>query len=116
MLRSTKLRPVVGLVGLCALAAWPLVMSSPYDLRLFTLAGVFAILAIGYQFIFGYAGELSLSQGAFFRLAAYVTGILAAKAGLDFPQTFVASILVSVLLAALISIPVLRLASHYFAL
>jgi branched-chain amino acid transport system permease protein len=116
MLRSAKLRPVVGFIGLCALAAWPLVMSSPYDLRLFTLAGVFAILAIGYQFIFGYAGELSLSQGAFFGLAAYVTGILAAKAGLDFPQTFVASILVSVLMAALISIPVLRLASHYFAL
>jgi ABC-type branched-subunit amino acid transport system ATPase component/ABC-type branched-subunit amino acid transport system permease subunit len=113
---GAKLRRPLGVIGLCALAAWPIVMSSPYDLRLFTLAGIFAILAIGYQFIFGYVGELSLSQGAFFGLSAYVTGILAAKAGLDFPATFAASIAVSVLLAALISLPVLRLASHYFAL
>ncbi len=91
-------------------------MSSPYDLRLLTLAGVFAILVIGYQFIFGYVGELSLSQGAFFGFSAYITGILAAKAGLGFIETFVLSIGGCVLLAALISIPVLRLASHYFAL
>ncbi|MDI4237132.1 branched-chain amino acid ABC transporter ATP-binding protein/permease [Bradyrhizobium sp. Arg237L] len=111
-----KLRPALGLAGLGVLAAWPLVMASPYDLRLFTLAGVFAILAIGYQFIFGYVGELSLSQGAFFGFSAYVTGILAAKAGLDFAATFLASVVACVLLAVLISIPVLRLASHYFAL
>jgi branched-chain amino acid transport system permease protein len=116
MLKSERIRPTIAAVALCALAAWPLVMSSPYDLRLFTLAGVFAILVIGYQFIFGYVGELSLSQGAFFGFSAYVTGILAVKAGLGFPETFLFSIGGCVLLAALISIPVLRLASHYFAL
>jgi branched-chain amino acid transport system permease protein len=116
MFSSTTFRPAFAVVALAALVAWPLVMSSPYELRLFTLAGVFAIMVIGYQFIFGYVGELSLAQGAFFGFAAYVTGILAAKAGLDFPETFVLSIAGSVLIAALISIPVLRLASHYFAL
>lgn len=116
MMKSINLRPVVGGAGLCALIAWPFVMSSPYDLRLFTLAGVFAILVIGYQFIFGYVGELSLSQGAFFGFAAYVTGILATKLGWSFQATFVLSIIGSVMLAALIAIPVLRLESHYFAL
>jgi branched-chain amino acid transport system permease protein len=116
LFKSERIRPAIAIVALCALAAWPFVMSSPYDLRLFTLAGVFAILVIGYQFIFGYVGELSLSQGAFFGFSAYVTGILAVKAGLGFPETFILSIGGSVLLAALISIPVLRLASHYFAL
>jgi branched-chain amino acid transport system permease protein len=111
-----KLRPTLGIVALCALVAWPFVMSSPYDLRLLTLAGVFAILAIGYQFIFGYVGALSLAQGAFFGFSAYITGILATKAGFEFPATFVASVIGSILLAALVSIPVLRLASHYFAL
>ena len=113
---AAKLRPLLGVGGLCALVAWPFMMSSPYDLRVFTLAGVFAILAIGYQFIFGYVGELSLSQGAFFGFSAYITGILAAKAGLDFPETFLLSVASSVLLATLLSIPVLRLNSHYFAL
>ncbi|MDA9529030.1 branched-chain amino acid ABC transporter ATP-binding protein/permease [Bradyrhizobium sp. CCBAU 25338] len=112
----SRLRPFLAVLGLVALVAWPLVMSSPYDLRLFTLAGVFAILAIGYQFIFGYVGELSLAQGAFFGFSAYVTGILAAKAGQGFLATFPASILASLLLASLVAVPVLRLASHYFAL
>src|ERR1700761_3980385 len=111
MFRSAKIRPIVGVAGLCALVAWPLVMSSPYDLRLFTLAGVFAILAIGYQFIFGCVGELSLAQGAFFGFAAYVTGILSVRAGLGFPATFAASIVCCLLLASLVAIPVLRLAS-----
>lgn len=116
ILKSERIRPALAVAALCALAAWPFVMSSPYDLRLLTLAGVFAILVIGYQFIFGYVGELSLSQGAFFGFSAYITGILAAKAGLGFIETFILSIGGCVLLAALISIPVLRLASHYFAL
>lgn len=116
MITSERIRPAVAIAAFCALVAWPLVMSSPYELRLFTLAGVFAILVIGYQFIFGYVGELSLSQGAFFGFAAYVTGILAAKAGWNFPETFALSIVSSVCLASLISIPILRLASHYFAL
>ena len=102
--------------AIAAFVMWPVVMSSPYELRLFTLAGVFAILVIGYQFIFGYVGELSLAQGAFFGFSAYITGILCVKAGWSFPATFAASIAGSVMLAALISIPVLRLASHYFAL
>ena len=116
MQTARSIRPLLAVAGLCALAAWPLIMSSAYDLRLFTLAGVFAILVIGYQFIFGYVGELSLAQGAFFGFSAYATGILSAKAGLSFPETFAVSIGSSVLLAALISIPVLRLSTHYFAL
>ena len=116
MTKSQNMRTMIGVLGLCVLIAWPVVMSSPYELRLFTLAGVSAILVIGYQFIFGYVGQLSLSQGAFFGFSAYITGILAVKSGLSFPETFALSISGSVLLAALISIPVLRLASHYFAL
>jgi branched-chain amino acid transport system permease protein len=113
---SISLRPVLAVAPFGALAAWPFIMSSPYDLRLFTLAGVFAILVIGYQFIFGYVGELSLAQGAFFGFSAYITGILAAKAGWAFPATFICSILGAIVLAGVVSIPVLRLASHYFAL
>lgn len=116
MFGSGAIRPGASIAAVCGLIAWPMVMSSPYDLRLFTLAGIFAILVIGYQFIFGYVGELSLAQGAFFGFSAYVTGILSVRAGMDFPETFILSIGGCVLLAALLSIPVLRLASHYFAL
>ena len=104
------------LLGIILLILWPILFSSPYDLKLLTIAGSFAILAIGYQFIFGDVGELSLAQGGFFGFGAYVTGLLAVKWGAGFEITMVLSIVAPVLLAALISIPVLRLSTHYFAL
>ncbi len=71
---------------------------------------------LGYQFIFGHAGALALTQGAFFGVGAYVTGILGSQLAWTFAATFPLSILVPVALAVLIALPVLRLESHYFAL
>ena len=87
-----------------------------YDLRVLTFAGVYALLVIGYQFIFGYAGALSLAQGTFFGVGAYVTGILGSQLGWPFVVTFPLSILLPAVLAVVIAVPVLRLESHYFAL
>ncbi len=103
-------------LGLLGLIAWPLVFSGSYDLRIFTLAGIYALLVIGYQFVFGRIGALALTQGSFFGLGAYVTGILAVRYGWGFPATLALSVVLPTLLAGLIAIPVLRLESHYFAL
>ena len=104
------------IVAALALAIYALFGASPYGFRVLTVAGVYAIAVIGYQTIFGQAGALSLAQGTFFGLGAYVTGILGSKFGFGFPVTFPLSILVPTLLALLIAVPVLRLESHYFAL
>lgn len=103
-------------IGAIALAADPALFHSPYRMRLMTVAGIYALLVIGYQFIFGHAGALSLAQGTFFGLGAYVTGILGSQLGWGFAATFSLSLLLPVLLAAVIAVPVLRLESHYFAL
>ena len=87
-----------------------------YGLRLLTAAGIYALLAIGYQAVFGAAGALSLAQGAFFGFGAYVTGILGARHGVDGAITLVLSALGPMALAAIVAAPVLRLESHYFAL
>jgi len=103
-----------------ALAALALIAyaasASPYGLRVLALAGVQVVLVLGYQFIFGHAGALSLAQGAFFGIGAYVTAILGSRYGLGFLATFPLSILAPLALAAAVAAPVLRLASHYFAL
>lgn len=103
------------LIGVVA-ATYVLALASSYDLRVLTLAGIYILMVLGYQFIFGHAGALSLAQGAFFGLGAYVTGILSSQLGWSFPVTFPLSIAAPALLAALIAVPVLRLESHYFAL
>jgi branched-chain amino acid transport system permease protein len=109
-------RRPLAMLGALALAIWPLVFSSAYDLRVFGLAGIYAILVLGYQFIFGHAGALALTQGMFFGLSAYITAILGARFGWPAAITLPLSILGPVLAAALVAIPVLRLETHYFAL
>ncbi|MDH3739851.1 MAG: branched-chain amino acid ABC transporter permease, partial [Alphaproteobacteria bacterium] len=99
-----------------AIGVYAVGFASSYDLRVLTVSGIYVILVLGYQFIFGHAGALSLAQGAFFGLGAYVTGILGSQLGWQFTATFPLSILVPALLAATLALPVLRLESHYFAL
>ncbi len=104
------------MLGLALLVAWPFMFGTPYGLRLFALAGIYAVFVMGYQFVFGHAGALSLCHGTFFGIGAYATGILGAKLGWGFPATFAISAIAPVLLAAVVAAPVLRLESHYFAL
>jgi branched-chain amino acid transport system permease protein len=103
-------------LGAFGIAAYSVLAGSPYSLRLMSIAGVYALLTLGYQFIFGQAGALSLAQGTFFGFGAYVTGILGSQLGWGFAATFPLSLLAPVVLAALVAAPVLRLESHYFAL
>lgn len=104
------------LAAAVALVLYALGFGNPYTLRVLTIAGTYALLVIGYQFIFGYAGAFSLAQGSFFGLGAYVTAIFGARLGWGFLATFPLSILAPALLALVIAVPVLRLESHYFAL
>ena len=87
-----------------------------YELRLLAIAGCHALAVLGYQFIFGRIGALSLAQGAFFGLGAYASALLALKLGWDFARSFPAAIGLAVAVAAIVGATVLRLASHYFAL
>ncbi len=104
------------LAGLALLLAWPLVFGTSYDLRVFTLAGVYALVTLGFQFIFGHAGALALTQGTFFGVGAYITSLLALRLGWGFEATAPLAIAGPVLLALVVAAPVLRLESHYFAL
>ncbi|AWB07462.1 ABC transporter ATP-binding protein (plasmid) [Azospirillum humicireducens] len=102
--------------GALALLVYALAFASPYGLRVLTVAGVYALAAFGFQIVFGLGGALSLAQGAFFGVGAYVTGILGSRHGLGFEATFPLSMLVPLLLALPVGLAVLRLESHYFAL
>lgn len=103
-------------VGAVALVVYALGYANAYDLRVLTVGGIYALLVIGYQFIFGHAGALSLAQGAFFGIGAYVTGILGSQLGWTFPATFPLSLILPAIVAVIIAVPVLKLESHYFAL
>lgn len=114
----TQLRsPQILLLGVIASAGLLFALTAgAYEVRLMTLAGIYSIAVLGYQLAIGHAGVLSLAQGAFFGVGAYVTGILTTQYNVDGAAAMLAGMLVAGVLAAVVAIPVLRLQTHYFAL
>jgi branched-chain amino acid transport system permease protein len=94
----------------------------PGNLALYTLMGLSAIVAIGLSLLMGFAGQISLGQGAFYALGAYVVGILATPADL-FPKgrsldpllALGAAPLACAVVGAVVGVPLLRLRGHYLA-
>src|SRR6185295_1765848 len=114
--RARPLSSLILVLALVAIAAYALLFASLYDLRFLTLVCIYAIMVLGFQFIFGHIGAVSLAQSTFFGLGGYVAGIAGVALGLDTALLLPLSIAAAVLLASLIAIPVLKLEDHYFSL
>jgi branched-chain amino acid transport system permease protein len=106
--------PLAGL-AICGWLLAVLMLGSGYEQRLMALAAAYALMAIGYQLLFGQAGALSLAQGACFAIGAYAAGILS-RLGWPLWAELPAAVLVPAALAGLAHAPVRRLDGHYFAL
>ena len=60
---------------------YPLLSDDLYYQNMIILSMVFAVGAVGLNIITGYAGYVSLGQGAFLGIGAYVVGIGVTKVG-----------------------------------
>ncbi|CAN5138163.1 branched-chain amino acid ABC transporter permease [soil metagenome] len=117
---------LAGTLAAGGFAIWLSYQLSPGDRSLYTLMGLYAIVAIGLSLLMGFAGQISLGQGAFYALGAYTAGILTVgldpddrlvnpEAGIDPALALVAAPLLTGLVAAVIGVPLLRLRGHYLA-
>ena len=112
---SKHLRPVARLWPLCLFALFIAVslILDPFELSIANQVLLVAIAALGYNLMFGNAGQISLGSAAFLALGAFTA--VGASFGLHLPflVAIVAAGLASAALGVLIGIPSLRLSSHY---
>ena len=106
--------PILLLLG--ALAALPLVTTSPYHLTVAGLALIFAILAQGTNLIMGTAGQASFAHTAFFGIGAYTTAVLSKEFNFPVLATLPISLCISYLVGSLLAYPALRVKGFYLAL
>jgi branched-chain amino acid transport system permease protein len=102
------------LVLIGCLAALPL-FGGAYALRLGTVACMYAILALSWNIVGGFAGYPSFATAAFFGFGAYTAGVLLNR-GLPLTLSILAALVTSFLLAVLLGAVLLRLRGHYFAI
>jgi branched-chain amino acid transport system permease protein len=87
----------------------------PYGIYILTLWAVTAIAAIGLNLTLGYAGQVSLAQGAFVGIGAYVAALLTTKAGLPLGAAYVVAGISCFGIGWLLGYPALRVQHHYLA-
>ena len=108
-------RAAVALAGLVLLAL-PLAFRGDFVLFLATQALVMMLVAIGLNFLTGYAGQVSIGHGALVGLGAYTTALLMVDAKWSFWLAAPAGMLVATGAGLVMALPALRLSTWYFAL
>jgi branched-chain amino acid transport system permease protein len=81
-----------------------------------TVAGIYALVALGLQLNVGYTGINNFGAAGFMAVGAYTMGILELKAGFPFGVSIVLAILATIIFGLLIGLPALRLRADYFAI
>lgn len=106
----------MSLVIVVALAAVPLVVSSPYWLGVLIVSLYFAIIATGWNLLAGYAGQFSLAPAAFAMLGAYVPALLSYHWQVPIAVGIPAAVLATAAIGYLLGRIVTRLSGPYLAL
>ncbi|MFG1696249.1 branched-chain amino acid ABC transporter permease [Nonomuraea sp. NPDC049309] len=107
------IRIVAGLAVAAVTLALPAVLDDS-ALAVYVLLGLAAIVTVGVSLLMGYAGQVSLGQGAFYAIGAYTAALLALG---DVPPVagLVAAPVVAAASALVIGVPLLRLRGHHLA-
>lgn len=111
-------RRVVGMTLAVVAAAVVVVLPrglTPDKLDIVVTIGLYTIVAAGLTLLMGFGGQVSLGQAGFFALGAYTVGLLTARAQVDPWLALVVAPVVTMAVASVIGLPLLRLRGHHLA-
>ena len=97
----------------CVAVAMPFFLK-PFGIYLISMWAVLTVAAIGLNLTLGYAGQISMAQGAFVGIGAYTLALLT-QAGVPYPLAFIAAGLICFAIGWLLGYPALRVQHHYLA-
>ena len=93
----------------------PFVISEFY-LTIFGEALIMSLLALSFNLLFGYMGQLSFGQAAFYGISGYTVAMLITKVHFNFWLSLVAGVLVAAVLGLIIGFFCVRLRGIYFSI
>jgi branched-chain amino acid transport system permease protein len=112
-----RFRPSVSpLVVIALVLLFALTQDSFYRLQLGTLAGIYAIAAIGLTLLFGGAGQISLGQAGLLGTSAFATAYLTVDEGWHPIPAGIVAVTAATVVGLLLGWSALRATGHYLAL
>lgn len=103
-------------IALAVLALLPVFFGSGYLIGVLTVAAIYGIWAVSWDFMSGLTGRENFGHSLFIGVGAYAAGFLNTTFGFGPWWSLPASMVVAVLFALLMGFPTLRLKGPYFAL
>jgi branched-chain amino acid transport system permease protein len=110
------MRAFFWLLAIAAILVCPFMITSPYYLHLLVTIGIFAILTLGLDIVFGYTGEVSIGHASLLGIGAYTSGVLLMQFGIGFWPAIPAGIIVTAIFGMLLAFPALRVTGPYLAM
>jgi branched-chain amino acid transport system permease protein len=104
------------LLVLVLVALVPVVMRDTYWRSVLIVCALNVMLALGLDFVLGYAGQLNLGQAAFYGIGAYTSTLLVTRLGLNFWPSLVAGTMLAGLAGVALALFAVRLRGHYLAI
>src|SRR5215475_15956615 len=104
------------LVAAITIALLPLIFPNSYWRTNLIVCAINVLLAIGLDFVLGYAGQLNIGQSAFYGIGAYASTLLIMKLAVPFWIAFVLGVLIAGIAGTLLSLFAVRLRGHYLAI
>src|SRR5262249_20605247 len=106
---------LIALIVFVVLALLPALTSSKFLLDFVIRCAAYGLFATSLNLLVGYTGLTSFGHGMFFGLGAYGFGLTMQKTGVPVPVAFVATLLITLVVAAVIGAICVRLREIYFA-
>ena len=113
--RSRYIDVLIALAAFAVLAILPMLTGSKALLDFVIRCSAFGLFATSLNLLVGYTGLVSFGHGMFFGLGAYGFGLIMQRTGLPVPVAFVATLVITTLIAAVIGAICVRLKEIYFA-
>lgn len=109
-------RWLLRLLVLSILLLLPRIIQDRYFMHIAVMIGIFVIMALSWNLLAGYTGQLNLGHAAFFGIGAYTSALLAMKLGISpWAGLFIGG-LVAAFFGFLLAFPALRLSGPYLAI
>src|ERR1700716_2841112 len=116
LLAPMRSRRAAYLCAAVAIALLPLVFTDSYWRTNLIICAINVMLAIGLDFVLGFAGQLNLGQSAFYGIGAYVSTLLIMRLGLPFWVAFACGTVAAGAAGMALSLFAVRLRGHYLAI
>jgi len=109
-------RLAISLLALALIVSWPWTLPLPLAIVTDAVhACEYAMVAVSLVLLTGWVGQISLAQGAFVGVGAFVTALVFRKANIPFPASLPIAVAASALVAVLLGIVALRVRGLYLA-